>query len=94
MHIIENPNLRAGKNIVQLANAKRFKGYSFISMWYLASEGAALSDSDVWLDHFENPRGCAISSQDITRLLDRMNTDDIMTFYKEWLDSIKKPEYL
>jgi hypothetical protein len=58
--------------------------------WYLASEGSALSDSDVWLDRFDNPRGCQISSQDITRLLDRMDTDSILTFYKEWLASLEK----
>jgi hypothetical protein len=55
--------------------------------WYLASEGAALSDSDAWLCYYDNPRGCAISSQDITRLLDAMNNDGIMTFYREWLAS-------
>jgi transposase len=59
-------------------------------VWYLASEGSALSDSDVWLDRFDNPRGHQISSQDITRLLDRMGTDSILTFYKEWLASVKK----
>ena len=58
--------------------------------WYLTSEGSALSDSDVWLDRFDNPRGCQISSQDITRLLDRMDVDGIFTFYKEWLASLEK----
>ena len=57
--------------------------------WYVVSEGGALSNSDVWLDHFENPAGCAISSQDITELLDRMDQDGIMTFYKEWLSGFK-----
>jgi len=56
--------------------------------WYMAAEGTALSDSDAWLACFENPRGCPISSQDITRLLDSMDVDGIMTFYKEWLASI------
>ena len=58
--------------------------------WYIASEGGALSNSDVWLDQFETPAGCAISSQEITRLLDRMGQDGIMTFYKEWLSGIKR----
>ena len=58
--------------------------------WYLTSEGAALSDSDAWLDIFDTPRGCPISSQDITRLLDRMDTDGILTFYKEWLSGLEK----
>jgi len=58
-------------------------------VWYIASEGGALSNSDVWLDHFETPAGCAISSQEITRLLDRMGQDGIMTFYKEWLGNIE-----
>jgi transposase len=53
--------------------------------WYIASEGSALSNSDSWLEYFENPRGAPMSSQDITRLLDRMTTDDMMTFYKLWL---------
>jgi hypothetical protein len=53
--------------------------------WYIASEGGALCNSDVWLDQFENPAGCAIGSQEITRLLDRMGQDGIMTFYKLWL---------
>jgi transposase len=66
-----------GKDILSLA-------------WYMASEGSALNNSDVWLNQFENPRGHSISSQDITRLLDRMNEDGILTFYKEWLSSIEK----
>jgi hypothetical protein len=41
-------------------------------------------------DCFENPRGHQISSQDITRLLDRIDTDSILTFYKEWLACVKK----
>ncbi|MCL2164835.1 MAG: hypothetical protein FWH55_10710 [Oscillospiraceae bacterium] len=57
--------------------------------WYIASEGGALSNSDVWLDHFENPAGDAISSQEITRLLDRMDEDGVMTFYKLWLNGFK-----
>ena len=58
--------------------------------WYLASEGDALVNSDVWLDHFENPTGRAIISQDITKLLDRIGQDGIMTFYKQWLEGIGK----
>ena len=45
--------------------------------------------SDVWLDHFENPAGRPIGSQDITKLLDRMGQDCIMTFYKHWLEGFK-----
>jgi transposase len=59
--------------------------------WYLATEGGALSNSDVWLDHYETPAGRAVSSQEITKLLDRMKQDGIMTFYKEWLKSFEKP---
>jgi len=58
--------------------------------WYLASEGNALSDSDSWLEYYENPRGCAISSQDISRLLDVISFDGIMTFYKLWLKQTVK----
>ena len=58
--------------------------------WYLACEGDALTNSDAWLGHFKNPAGRAISSQDITRLLDRMSQDGIMTFYKYWLEGYQK----
>ena len=58
--------------------------------WYLASEGDALINSDVWLSHFENPAGHEISSQDITRLLDRMGQDGILSFYKHWLKGFEK----
>jgi len=58
--------------------------------WYVASEGSALSDSDSWLDYYENPRGSSISSQDITRLLDDIDYDGIMTFYKLWLKEATK----
>lgn len=60
--------------------------------WYIASEGDALSNSDSWLEHFENPAGCPISSQDITRLLDSMDYGNIMTFYKQWLAAFKQVE--
>ncbi|MDR0751108.1 MAG: hypothetical protein LBF12_00750, partial [Christensenellaceae bacterium] len=53
--------------------------------WFLASEGEALTNSSYWLDQFENPLGCALSSQDITRLLDSIAFDGVMTFYKVWL---------
>jgi transposase len=53
--------------------------------WYIASEGSALVNSDVWLDFFENPRGSGMTSQEITRLLDKVTYDGMMTFYKHWL---------
>ena len=53
--------------------------------WYLASEGNALSDSDSWLDYYENPRGSAICSQDTTKLLDAIDYDCMTAFYKLWL---------
>lgn len=52
--------------------------------WYIASEGSALVNSDVWLNTFENPRGCGMTSQEISRLLDRVTYDGMMTFYKLW----------
>jgi transposase len=58
--------------------------------WYAASEGNALSDSDSWLDYYENPRGSAITSQDISRLLDDIDYDSIMGFYKLWLKEATK----
>ena len=58
--------------------------------WYLACEGDALVNSDVWLSHYENPANCPISSQDITKLLDRMAQNDIMSFYKHWLEGFKQ----
>ena len=60
--------------------------------WYLASEGDALINSDAWLSHFENPAGYEISSQDITRLLDRMGQDGILSFYKRWLERFEKTD--
>ena len=53
--------------------------------WYITSEGSALSNSDSWLDYFENPRGSGFASQEITKLLDAVDYDGIMTFYKQWL---------
>jgi transposase len=58
--------------------------------WYLASEGNALSDSDSWLDYYETPRGSAMSSQDVSRLLDTIDYDGMMTFYKLWLQETAK----
>ena len=58
--------------------------------WYVASEGSALSNSDSWLDYYENPRGFGISSQDISRLLDNIDYNGIMTFYKLWLKEAVK----
>jgi transposase len=58
--------------------------------WYLASEGDALSNSDVWLSLYETPAGRIITSQEVTRLLDRINQDGIMTFYKEWLKNMER----
>jgi transposase len=52
--------------------------------WYIANEGSALVNSDVWLDTFENPHGYGMTSQEITRLLDRVTCDGMMTFYKLW----------
>jgi len=61
--------------------------------WFLASEGDALSNSDAWLNHYETPAGRAISSQDVTKLLDRMKQDGIMTFYKLWLRGLELRGY-
>ncbi|MDR1295803.1 MAG: hypothetical protein LBO05_00160, partial [Deltaproteobacteria bacterium] len=58
--------------------------------WYMASEGSALSNSDQWLCYYDNPRGSSLSSQEITGLLDRMNTDGVMTFYKGWLANFER----
>jgi transposase len=52
--------------------------------WYVTSEGSALSDSDSWLDYYENPHGPDMSSQDVSRLLDTIDCDGMMTFYKFW----------
>jgi len=53
--------------------------------WYITSEGSALSNNDSWLDYFESPRGYGFSSQEVTKLLDLIDYDGIMTFYKLWL---------
>ena len=57
--------------------------------WYIASEGDALSNSDAWLGNYETPAG-VISSQEVTKLLDRIGQDGIMTFYKEWLRGFER----
>jgi hypothetical protein len=53
--------------------------------WYITSEGSALSNNDSWLDYFENPRGYGFSSQEVSKLLDLIDYDGILTFYKQWL---------
>jgi transposase len=58
--------------------------------WYLASEGNALSDSDSWLDYYEPPRGSTMSSQDVSKLLDAIDYDGMMTFYRLWLQEAVK----
>ena len=58
--------------------------------WYVAVEGNALSNSDSWLDYYENPRGSTMSSQDVSRLLDAVDYDGMMTFYKLWLKEMAK----
>ena len=58
--------------------------------WYLASEGNALSDSDSWLDYYVTPCGSTMSSQDVSRLLDAIGYDGMMTFYKLWLKEAVK----
>jgi hypothetical protein len=55
--------------------------------WYITSEGNALSNNDSWLDYFENPKGRGLSSQEVSRLLDLISYDGMMTFYKLWLKS-------
>jgi transposase len=58
--------------------------------WFLASEGDALINSDVWLEWFENPGKHTITSQRISEILELMEYDDIMTFYKLWLEEFSK----
>ena len=45
----------------------------------------AYPDNDSWLDYYENPRGGGFSSQGVTKLLDAVDYDGIMTFYRMWL---------
>jgi transposase len=56
--------------------------------WFIAAEGSALSNNDSWLPYYENPRGGGLSSQNVTRLLDDIDSDGMMTFYKLWLKKI------
>ena len=68
-------------------------GQSILSLaWYITSEGSALSNNDSWLDYFENPRGSGFSSQEITKLLDCIDYDGIMTFYKMWLKGFARTD--
>ena len=90
-----------GPQLVFGAITKRYRIQSFLEeafpkqtsldilalSWYIASEGSALSNSDSWLEYFENPRGAPMGSRDITRFLDRLTTDGMMSFYKLWLAS-------
>jgi transposase len=56
--------------------------------WFITSEGSALSNNDSWLSYYENPNNGGISSQNVTRLLDDIHFDGMMTFYKLWLKKI------
>ena len=49
-----------------------------------------MSDSDSWLDYYETPRGSTMSSQDVSKLLDIIDYDGMMTFYKLWLKEAVK----
>ena len=57
-------------------------------VWFVVLEGNALSNNEAFLNYYESPSGDGISSQDVTRLLDEMNEDGIMSFYKQWLKFI------
>jgi transposase len=56
--------------------------------WFVTSDGDALSNNNAFLDYQENPSGGGISSQDVSRLLDDITEDGMMSFYKQWLNSI------
>jgi transposase len=58
--------------------------------WFITSEGSALSNNDSWLQYYENPCGGGISSQNVSRLLDDIDFDGMMTFYKLWLKEIQR----
>jgi hypothetical protein len=60
--------------------------------WYITCEGSALSNNDSWLDYFENPRGSGFSSQEVSKFLDLVDYDGIMTFYKLWLKGFNKSD--
>jgi transposase len=53
--------------------------------WFVTSDGGALSNNDAFLNYQESPSGVGISSQDVSRLLDNMTEDGIMSFYRQWL---------
>ena len=53
--------------------------------WFVTSEGDALSNNSAFLDYQENPSDGGISSQDVSRLLEKMTEDGIMSFYRQWL---------
>ena len=57
-------------------------------VWFVVLEGNALSNNEAFLNYYESPSGGGISSQDVTRLLDEMKEDGIMSFYKQWLKFI------
>jgi transposase len=53
--------------------------------WFVTSDGNALSNNDAFLNYQENPSGGGISSQNVSRLLENMTEDGIMSFYRQWL---------
>jgi transposase len=58
--------------------------------WFVASDGDALSNNDAFLNYQENPSGGGISSQDVSRLLDNITEDGIMSFYRQWLKFVTR----
>jgi transposase len=58
--------------------------------WFVTSDGDALSNNDAFLNYQENPSGGGISSQDVSRLLDNMTEDGIMSFYRQWLKFVTR----
>jgi transposase len=58
--------------------------------WFVTSEGGALSNNDAFLSYQENPSGGGISSQNVSRLLDNMTEDGIMSFYRQWLKFVTR----
>jgi hypothetical protein len=58
--------------------------------WHLALSGGALSSNEPWLDIYAPPANGGISSQDVSRLLGRISRDNILAFYKSWLEEMKK----
>jgi transposase len=53
--------------------------------WFVTSDGGALSNNNAFLNYQENPSGGGISSQDVSRLLENITEDGIMSFYRQWL---------